>query len=67
MDIRLISTLTPEDEARIAAAICAAAGLLLDQFSIMYTLRIETADGQVFHRHNAPDRAAETVPNLAAT
>jgi len=46
MDIRLISTLTPEDEACVAAAICAVAGQLLDQFSIMYTIRIETTDGK---------------------
>jgi hypothetical protein len=60
MEIRLISTLTLEDEARIAAAVCATAGQLLDQLSIMYTMRIETTDGQVFHRNNAsaPTRVA---------
>jgi hypothetical protein len=67
MDIRLISTLTPDDEARIAAAICAAAGELLDQFSIMYTIRIETTDGHVFHRHHAPALGVVGPPNLATT
>jgi hypothetical protein len=52
MDIRLISTLTPDDEARLAAAICAAAGPLLDHLSIAYTIRIETSDGQVFNHHH---------------
>ena len=66
MDIRVISTLTVEDEARIAAAICAAAGQLLDQFSIMYTMRIETSDGQIFHRHNVPSPGV-VASNLAAT
>jgi hypothetical protein len=55
MEIRLISTLTPEDEARLAAAVCAAVAPLLDHLSIAYTLRIETADGQTFQRHNAPE------------
>jgi hypothetical protein len=54
MEIRLISTLTPDDEARVANAICAAAGPLLDQFRIAYTIRIVTADGQLFQLHNAP-------------
>ena len=67
MDIRVISTLTLEDEARIAAAICAAAGQLLDQFSIMYTIRIETTDGQVFHQNNAPAAAPVARANAAAT
>ena len=67
MEIRVISTLTADDEARIAAAICAAAGQLLDQFSIMYTIRIETTDGQVFHRHTAPSPAVVSGSNLAAT
>jgi hypothetical protein len=67
MDIRLISTLTPEDEACVAAAICAVAGQLLDQFSIMYTIRIETTDGKVFHRHHAPDPQIVTSSNLART
>jgi hypothetical protein len=67
MEIRLISTLTLEDEARIAAAICATAGQLLDQLSIMYTMRIETTDGQVFHRNNAPAPGAAAPVNVAAT
>jgi hypothetical protein len=64
MDIRVISTLTLEDEARIAAAICATAGQLLDQLPIMYTMRIETTDGQVFQRNNAP--ATTAVADAAA-
>jgi hypothetical protein len=67
MDIRVISTLTSDDEALIAAAICAAAGQLLDQFSIMYTIRIETTDGQVFLRHTAPPPGAISAATLAAT
>jgi hypothetical protein len=55
MEIRLISTLTPDDETRLAATICAAVAPLLNHLSIAYTLRIETTDGQTFHHHNVPD------------
>ncbi len=48
MHIRLVSSLTAEDETRIATAICNVVSCLLDQFGIAYTLRIETADGQTF-------------------
>jgi hypothetical protein len=67
MEIRLISTLTLDDEARIAAAICATAGQLLDQLSIMYTMRIETTDGQVFARNNGPASAGVAPANVAVT
>jgi hypothetical protein len=33
----------------------------------MYTIRIETTDGQLFHRHNAPSPGAVSASNLAAT
>lgn len=48
MEIRFISSLTPEDEARAGAAICKAAAELLAPLSIAYTLRVQTTDGQVF-------------------
>ena len=49
MDIRLVSSLNEDDEARLASAICNVVSCLLDQFGIAYTLRIETTEGQVFH------------------
>jgi hypothetical protein len=48
MEIRFISSLTPEDEARMGAAICKAAAELLAPLSIAYTLRVHTTDGQTF-------------------
>ena len=54
MDIRLISSLAPEDEYRIAEAVCAVVGALLDQFSVVYTIRIETSDGHLLHRCTTP-------------
>jgi hypothetical protein len=57
MEIRFISSLTAEDENLIAPALLKAIGPLLDQLPIVYTLRIETSDAQVFqHSHAAcPD------------
>jgi hypothetical protein len=50
MDIRFVSTLTAEDENALAPAILSALGALLDQFSMPYTVRIETTGAQVFQR-----------------
>lgn len=54
MEIRFISSLTPEDENRIATALLAAAGELLDQAPIAYTIRVATATGKVFQRGRSP-------------
>jgi hypothetical protein len=51
MDIRFVSSLTPEDEAQVATAICEGVGRLLTPFSLAFTLRIVTTDGQVFQCH----------------
>jgi hypothetical protein len=52
MEIRFVSSLTPEDENFFAPAVLKALGALLDQLPIAYTLRIETAGAQVFqHTH----------------
>lgn len=60
MDIRFISSLTPEDEARVGAAICRAAAQLLAPLSIAYTLRVQTTDGQTFCEQS-PGLAAQPV------
>jgi hypothetical protein len=55
MEIRFISTLTAEDEERIAAQLLKALTALLDESSLAYTIRIETSGEQVFqHTHVAP-------------
>ena len=54
MDIRVVSSLTPEDEARLAPALMAALTNLLDQLPIRYTARLETAGGKTFARDHAP-------------
>ena len=63
MDIRLISSLTAEDENTFAPALLRAVGAILDQFPIAYTLRIETTGAQVF-QHTHPSFEA-SVPTPA--
>jgi len=53
MDIRFVSSLTPEDEERLAPALVQALGALLDQFPIAYTLRVETSGARVFQHSHA--------------
>ncbi|MBL8140531.1 MAG: hypothetical protein JNM38_05460 [Acidobacteria bacterium] len=53
MDIRFVSSLTPEDEDRMAPALVQALGAILDQFPIAYTLRIETSGARVFQHSHA--------------
>ena len=58
MEIRFISSLTPDDENAFAPALLKAVGAVLDQFPIAYTLRIETTGAQVFqHTHPSFDAA----------
>jgi|1185.fasta_scaffold236986_1 hypothetical protein len=52
MDIRFISSLTPADEARVAAAICGALGTLLSEVPLAYMLRVRTSDGQIFEQRS---------------
>ena len=61
MDIRLISSLTAEDENAFAPALLKAVGAILDQFPIAYTLRIETTGAQVFqHTHPSFETSVAT-------
>ena len=47
MDIHVVSTLTSEDEDRVADALIAALAELLDGLPIAYALRIETTGTKV--------------------
>ena len=57
MDIRFISSLTPDDENTFAPALMKAVGAILDQFPIAYTLRLETTGGQTFQHSNPTFKA----------
>jgi hypothetical protein len=66
MNIRFISSLTPEDEERVAPGVIHALGMLLDQLPIAYTLRIETAAGKVFqHVHTGENSLEADAEHLA--
>lgn len=66
MDIRFISSLTPEDEDAFAPALLRAVAAVLDQFPIAYTVRIETTGAQVLqHSHPSFDTQG-AVPMRAA-
>jgi hypothetical protein len=67
MDIRFISSLTPDDESRLAVAILAAARGLLEQFDLPYTLRIETADGRVCQHCSVPSEMLAADSDVVAT
>lgn len=56
MEIRLVSSLNPDDEFRLAPAVLEALGVFLNQLPIAYTLRVETADGKGFSHHHLPVR-----------
>jgi hypothetical protein len=62
MDIRLISSLTAEDENAFAPALLKAVGAILDQFPIAYTIRIETTGAQVFQHTHPSFESAVAAP-----
>jgi hypothetical protein len=55
LEIRFVSSLTTEDEDRIAPALLTAISTLLDQFPIAYTVRIETVGSKVYQQHSLPE------------
>ena len=58
VNIRFISTLTPDDEELVAAALLKAASALLDSLPIAYAIRIETIGAQL-HEHTRSHIPAE--------
>jgi len=60
--ITFISSLTPDDEARLATSMLEAIGGLLDLLPIAYSVRVETTSGTRLERSHAPiDDEAEPV------
>jgi hypothetical protein len=62
VEIRFISSLTAEDEARIALALAEFVGALLDTLPLAYTLRIETVGGLSLQRTHPQMRDDATEP-----
>ena len=64
MNIRFVSSLTPQDEERCAPVVLKAMASLLDTLPLAYTLRLETDSGMVFQHTHQPtlrDRIADTI------
>ncbi len=56
MEIHLVSSLTPDDESRLAPKVLAAIGAVLDGLPVSYSVRIETIVGNAIHRNRtAPE------------
>ena len=53
MQIRFVSSLTADYEKRIAEALVACVSGLLSQFPVAYSLRVETAAGDVFDQSDS--------------
>jgi hypothetical protein len=58
MEIRFVSTLTAEDEVRLAEGLLKVFASLLDQWPIAYTLRIDAGDATVLRHSHAPAEPA---------
>lgn len=59
MEIHLVSSLTPEDECRLAPQVLSAIERILDRLPITYCVRVETTAGnEIQHSHTAPARRA---------
>jgi hypothetical protein len=75
VNVRLISSMTDEDEGRFASVLLAALDHLLSRIPASYHVRIETADGLVLQRSRnaeaidaaapARDLPAPFVPDLS--
>jgi hypothetical protein len=65
MDIHVVSTLTSEDEDRVADALVVALAELFDGLPIAYALRIETSGTRVVQRTNL--EIAEASIDLSAS
>ncbi|MBP7568862.1 MAG: hypothetical protein KBA95_02265 [Acidobacteria bacterium] len=62
MEIHLVSSLTPDDECRLAPQVLSAIERILDPLPITYCVRVETAAGnEIQHSHTAPAQRARLL------
>ena len=65
MEIHLVSSMTPDDESRLAPRVLAAIGAVLERLPVSYSLRIETALGSaIHHNHTAPQNGTAAHPDV---
>jgi hypothetical protein len=64
MEIRLISSLTPDDENRLAPKVLAAVGHVLEGLPVSYSIRIVTAVGNaILQNRTAPQNGTAAGPD----
>ena len=63
MDIRFISSLTADDENRLAPALLTAVASVLDRLPLAYTLRLETVTGRSYQHVHSPDAVPDSAPD----
>ena len=63
MDIHFISSLTPDDEDRLAPAILEAIKPMLELMPIAYTIRIRTANNTVYQHTRTELADVEPIAN----
>jgi hypothetical protein len=63
MEIHLVSSLTPDDETRLAPKVLAAIGDVLSGLPVSYSVRIETSVGNaIHHNHTAQEGGQDRDP-----
>ena len=55
MEIEFVSSLTADDETRLAQALLAALTSVLDCLPIAYSMRVKTTDGLTFEHGHVPE------------
>jgi len=64
MEIHLVSSLTPDDESRLAPQLLVAIERILDRLPVTYSVRVETSAGNQIHRsHVVPPRGEASIPD----
>lgn len=59
MNIEFVSSLTREDETRIINELMARLAAMLDELPIAYSVRVQTAQGEVFDHSHCPPAALD--------
>jgi hypothetical protein len=58
MNIRFVSSLSPEDECRIVKVVLGSVVALLDRLPLAYSLKVVTSGGRAFEHMHWPDAAS---------
>jgi hypothetical protein len=66
MEIRFVSTLTAEDEVRLAEGLLKVFASLLDPWPIAYTIRIDAGDATVLRHSHVPAEPSGPHPQPVA-